>query len=148
MSTPPTIRTCVGCRTKAPALTLVRFTLDDEGEVRVDPTRQHSGRGAWLCPRTTCLEKAIHRKAFSRSFRCAVRTRDTGRLGREMDQTLSDAVERAARATLRAQRLHTSQSARMKADTTPFWTITDEEDWSPKTAGAVSRYRAWRQGRA
>jgi predicted RNA-binding protein YlxR (DUF448 family) len=31
-----------------------------------------SGRGAYLCRKQVCLDRALHRKAFQRAFRAAV----------------------------------------------------------------------------
>jgi predicted RNA-binding protein YlxR (DUF448 family) len=80
-------RTCVGCRRTAPCTQLVRmvrFSSPDGGapRVRVDPTRSAPGRGAWLHPSASCLDLALRRGGFARSFRGAV---DTGYLARDLE---------------------------------------------------------------
>jgi predicted RNA-binding protein YlxR (DUF448 family) len=60
------IRTCIGCRQQFPQDELIRCVLDADGTVRVD--RRAPGRGAWLCG-SRCLEPAIRRKAFDRTWR-------------------------------------------------------------------------------
>ena len=41
-----------------------RVVVADEGP--------RSGRGAYLCRRVSCLDRAIHRRAFQRAFRASV----------------------------------------------------------------------------
>lgn len=68
------MRTCVGCRVSSTQDDLLRVQLvaDDEGSVRrVEPSvrrRERAGRGAYLCPRRSCLDQAIKRRAFTRAF--------------------------------------------------------------------------------
>jgi predicted RNA-binding protein YlxR (DUF448 family) len=50
----------------------VRLGLDDEAtppRVIVAMGRDRRGRGAYLCRRQACLDRALHRKAFQRAFR-------------------------------------------------------------------------------
>lgn len=66
------MRTCVGCRAKAPRNTLVRVVLDpDRSAATVDPGRSAPGRGAWLHPSRACLDLARRRRAFPRALRAA-----------------------------------------------------------------------------
>ena len=65
------VRTCLGCRQRAPRSSLVRLVARD-GRVVVDAAARLPGRGAWLHPATACLETAIARKAFGRAFRTSV----------------------------------------------------------------------------
>lgn len=62
------VRTCVGCRRRAPQSELARLTLASDGSLIL--SRTAPGRGAWLCrgsPR--CLELAVERNALARAFR-------------------------------------------------------------------------------
>ena len=62
------VRTCIGCRTRAPADHLVRVVLVDGGSLVV--SRTLSGRGAWLCRDSSgCVDLAVRRRAFSRALR-------------------------------------------------------------------------------
>lgn len=66
------VRTCVGCRERAEASTLVRLVAVREPTTTVvtpDPRRSSPGRGAHLHPTTRCLELATRRKAWGRAFR-------------------------------------------------------------------------------
>ena len=81
MSSPPGRRTCIGCRAIDDQTALVRVTLrPSEGQlpdvVVQDPERSAHGRGAWLHPDRTCLERAVRAKSFARSFRRAVATEE------------------------------------------------------------------------
>jgi uncharacterized protein len=64
------IRTCAGCGRKASQAELLRF-------VALDGTLTHSpqgpGRGVYTCPRLSCFERAMDRRAFNRTLRQTVR---------------------------------------------------------------------------
>lgn len=77
MSSPPGIRTCIGCRRSEDQTALVRVVLQrsqgaQTGVVVLDPKRSFQGRGAWLHPDQECLDRAVKTKAFARSFRTRV----------------------------------------------------------------------------
>ncbi|HET6212130.1 MAG TPA: YlxR family protein [Micromonosporaceae bacterium] len=67
------VRTCVGCRERAPASELLRVVAVEQGSDRFslmpDPTRRQSGRGAHVHPDPACLGKAERRRAFGRALR-------------------------------------------------------------------------------
>ncbi len=65
------VRTCVGCRAEVPQGELVRFVLGPDGEVVPDVAGGAFGRGAWLHPRTACLEGAA-RGGLAKSFRSPI----------------------------------------------------------------------------
>lgn len=50
------MRTCLGCRTRAPAAELVRLTTGADGLVHVGGPS--AGRGAWVGPGAECLAAA------------------------------------------------------------------------------------------
>jgi hypothetical protein len=62
-------RTCIACRAKRPKRELVRVVHTPAGEVRVDELGKLSGRGAYLCPRLSCWERALERGALGRALR-------------------------------------------------------------------------------
>ncbi len=62
------VRTCIGCRSRAPRSSLLRVVASDSVVV-VDESAAMPGRGAWLHPRAECMQKAMQRKAFSRALR-------------------------------------------------------------------------------
>jgi len=62
------IRTCIGCNEGKPKRELIRIVKSSEGDVSVDLTGKKNGRGAYVCPDISCLEKAIKTKRLSRTF--------------------------------------------------------------------------------
>ena len=62
------IRTCIGCSEAKPKKELIRIVKTTEGEVLIDSTGKKNGRGAYICPNITCLEKAIKSKRLSKAF--------------------------------------------------------------------------------
>ncbi|AZR72391.1 nucleic acid-binding protein [Anoxybacter fermentans] len=66
------IRKCVGCQERKEKRELIRIVRSPEGEFSVDPTGKKPGRGAYICPKLECLEKAIKNKGLERSFKTAV----------------------------------------------------------------------------
>jgi len=65
-------RTCVGCGRKAAKHELARFVAADS-TLTLDPNGQAPGRGAYTCRRAVCFERAVDRRAFSRTLRTNVR---------------------------------------------------------------------------
>ena len=62
------VRTCLGCRQRADASSLLRVVATG-GEVTPDPSAVLPGRGAWVHPVVSCLDKATQRRAFGRALR-------------------------------------------------------------------------------
>ena len=49
--------------------TLIRVAANPNGEVQIDPSGKAHGRGAYICPNTTCLQKAQKSKGLERSLK-------------------------------------------------------------------------------
>lgn len=62
------LRQCLGCREMKPKKELLRVVRSPEGTVSLDLRGKASGRGAYVCPNTDCLKRAIKSKALSRAF--------------------------------------------------------------------------------
>ena len=62
------LRQCLGCREMKPKKELLRVVRSPEGAVSLDLRGKASGRGAYVCPNTDCLKRAIKSKALSRAF--------------------------------------------------------------------------------
>ncbi|HWM16501.1 MAG TPA: YlxR family protein [Microbacterium sp.] len=62
------VRTCVGCRTRAPRSTLLRVVAVDSTLV-ADERASMPGRGAWVHETYECVDAAIRRRAFVRALR-------------------------------------------------------------------------------
>lgn len=66
------LRTCVVCREKDAKRTFVRIVRTPEGVVEIDPTGKKNGRGAYLCTRFACWERAASGTALDRALRVEV----------------------------------------------------------------------------
>ncbi len=64
------VRTCLGCRQRAPRSSLVRVVAID-GSVVVDALSRFPGRGAWVHRTRDCVETATVRRAWARALRVA-----------------------------------------------------------------------------
>ncbi len=62
------MRQCVGCREMKPKKALIRVVRSPEGAISLDFRGKAPGRGAYLCPDSACLKRAIKSKALSRAF--------------------------------------------------------------------------------
>lgn len=66
------LRQCIGCgemKTKKELLRILK--TEDEGFI-IDATGRKNGRGAYICPATECLKKAVKSRGLERSFKMAV----------------------------------------------------------------------------
>lgn len=62
------MRMCIGCGEMKPKKELVRVVKDKEGNVSMDLTGKKAGRGAYVCPCPSCLEKAQKSNRLERAF--------------------------------------------------------------------------------
>lgn len=63
------VRTCVACRSTDAKRALVRIVRLTEGQVVVDETGKRNGRGAYLCRRRACWQKALKTGALARALK-------------------------------------------------------------------------------
>jgi predicted RNA-binding protein YlxR (DUF448 family) len=73
------IRTCVVCREKAGKRTLVRI-VRTEDSVQVDPSGKMNGRGAYLCDRDSCWQRALNSDVLNKALRIMLTAEDRNRL--------------------------------------------------------------------
>ena len=66
------LRQCIGCREQKPKTELIRVVRSPEGELSIDLRGKTPGRGAYLCPQTDCLKRAIKSKALERGLNCQI----------------------------------------------------------------------------
>ena len=62
------MRMCVGCREMKEKRDLIRIVRTPEGDAVLDPTGKKSGRGAYVCRRAECLQRAIRQKQLERQL--------------------------------------------------------------------------------
>ncbi|GCE13450.1 RNase P modulator RnpM [Tengunoibacter tsumagoiensis] len=68
------MRTCIACRQMKSKRELLRVVRTPDGHVQIDATGKKSGRGAYLCAKLSCWQKALKEK----------------RLENELETTISD----------------------------------------------------------
>ncbi|MCR5353643.1 MAG: YlxR family protein [Clostridiales bacterium] len=61
-------RKCVGCGEVKPKKKLVRIVRTPEGGLQLDESGKLSGRGAYICPKKECFEKALKAKRIEKSL--------------------------------------------------------------------------------
>ncbi len=66
------MRQCVGCREMKMKKELIRVVRSPEGELSLDFKGKAPGRGAYLCPDSECLKKAIKSRSLERAFSCQI----------------------------------------------------------------------------
>lgn len=66
------LRTCIGCGKELPKNELLRYVLAPDGVIVPDVKGKLHGRGTYTCPERACLEAAVRKKQFNRSFRIEV----------------------------------------------------------------------------
>ena len=78
-------RQCMGCRERKAKRELIRVVRTPEGEVKLDFGGKMNGRGAYICPQSECLKKAIRSKALDRSLEVTIPEDVYARLQKEME---------------------------------------------------------------
>lgn len=66
------LRMCTGCGEMKPKRELVRVVKSKDGEIALDLTGRASGRGAYICPRLSCLQQARKARRFEKAFSCKI----------------------------------------------------------------------------
>ena len=66
------MRKCVGCQEMKSKKEMLRIIRTQEGEFLLDATGKKNGRGAYICPSSECLSKALRQKGLERSFKQAI----------------------------------------------------------------------------
>lgn len=66
------LRKCVACQEMFPKKELLRVVKTPENEIKIDENGKLNGRGAYICKKITCLEKAMKTKALARSLDCEI----------------------------------------------------------------------------
>ncbi|MET0800724.1 MAG: YlxR family protein [Actinomycetota bacterium] len=82
---PGPIRTCVGCRVRAPKADLLRVVAGRQG-VSVDPESRAQGRGAYVHRDAACLEAASRPGVLGKALRTGLGPDEVGRLMIEIER--------------------------------------------------------------
>lgn len=81
-------RMCVGCRGRAPKRMLIRFAVDPDGTVIVDPSGRQPGRGAYVHRDRSCMDAALAHGALVRALRAGAAPDPAARLRQEIEGEL------------------------------------------------------------
>ena len=65
-------RMCVGCREMKEKRELLRVVHTPDGTVFLDRTGKANGRGAYVCKRAQCLQKAVKTRQLERALSCPI----------------------------------------------------------------------------
>lgn len=65
-------RKCVGCGENKDKKQLIRVIKTAEDAILLDETGKKNGRGAYICTKMDCLNKAIKSKGLERSLKTAI----------------------------------------------------------------------------
>ena len=80
------MRMCVGCREMKEKRDLIRIVRTPEGDAVLDPTGKKSGRGAYVCRRAECLQRALRQKQLERQLEIKLTQDITEALTGEMEK--------------------------------------------------------------
>lgn len=62
------MRMCVGCREMKEKRELIRVVRNVDGTVGIDRKGKAPGRGAYICPNSDCLKKAIKQRQLEKAL--------------------------------------------------------------------------------
>jgi hypothetical protein len=74
------LRTCIVCRDNKPKRELLRIVRTPEKQVLIDATGKKSGRGAYLCARLSCWQKALKEHRLEQVFEVEISEADRSAL--------------------------------------------------------------------
>jgi len=79
------MRQCLGCREMKPKKELIRVVRSPEGQIDLDFKGKANGRGAYICPNSQCLAKAVKARAIERAFSAQIPQEIYDRLNEQME---------------------------------------------------------------
>ncbi|MBD3182532.1 DUF448 domain-containing protein [Candidatus Poribacteria bacterium] len=62
-------RTCIGCHRIKLKQDLIKLVFSPYGELVLDKRKKMGGRGAYVCPSKSCINKAMQTERLKRAFR-------------------------------------------------------------------------------
>ena len=80
------MRQCIGCGEMKPKKEMLRIIKTAEEEILLDTTGRKNGSGAYICPNSECLKKAVKGKGLERSFKMAIPKDVYEMLTKEMEE--------------------------------------------------------------
>ena len=80
------LRQCIGCGEMKSKKEMIRILKTETEGIVLDATGRKNGRGAYICPRMECFQKAVKNKGLERSFKMPVPKEVYESLEKEMGQ--------------------------------------------------------------
>ena len=80
------MRQCIGCGEMKPKKEMLRIIKTAEEEILLDTTGRKNGRGAYICPNSECLKKAVKGKGLERTIKMAIPKDVYEMLTKEMEE--------------------------------------------------------------
>ena len=66
------LRQCVGCGKQGLKNEFIRIARTKNGEIVVDGSQSHGGRGAYICNNAECLKKALKNGRLAKNLRADI----------------------------------------------------------------------------
>ncbi len=66
------LRKCLGCEERFPKKELIRVVKNKEEKIFLDKTGKANGRGAYICDKLECFEKAYRNKKLEKTFKTQI----------------------------------------------------------------------------
>lgn len=66
------MRKCLGCNEVFPKKELIRVVKSKDGDIAIDLKGKMNGRGAYICKKKECYEKAYKSKRLNKAFQCEI----------------------------------------------------------------------------
>ena len=76
----------MGCGEMKSKRELVRVVKNKEGEISLDLTGKKAGRGAYVCPQLSCLQKTRKSRGFERALSCKIPEEVYDQMEQELSQ--------------------------------------------------------------
>jgi uncharacterized protein len=73
-------RTCVVCRDKENKRALVRLVRTPDNGIQIDPSGKMNGRGAYLCDKIECWQRAVTSDVLDKALRTSLTDEDRERI--------------------------------------------------------------------
>jgi len=86
-------RTCIACRQAKDKQQLIRYVVAPDGVIMVDYLQRLPGRGAYTCAETQCIQDAVKKNSFQRSFKGQCGQVDSGQLIGQVTQAVEKKIK-------------------------------------------------------
>lgn len=96
------LRTCIACRDTKTKRELLRVVRTPDGHVLINATGKKSGRGAYLCAKLSCWQKALKEKRLEQQFEIEISAEDRQGLTEYIATLPQDDIIPALTPTVRA----------------------------------------------